>query len=70
MTVSDDILKAFAMLATPTIANALDDVAFEGVMQASPRSYQAPAASAAPSPCARPPASAATSRPPNSRSAT
>jgi len=33
MTVSDDILKAFATLATPTIANALDDVAFEGVMQ-------------------------------------
>ena len=33
MTVSDDILAAFATLATPTIANALDDVAFEGVMQ-------------------------------------
>ena len=33
MTVSDDVLKAFATLATPTIANALDDVAFEGVMQ-------------------------------------
>lgn len=33
MTVSDEILKAFAALATPTIANALDDVAFEGVMQ-------------------------------------
>lgn len=32
MTVSDDILKVFATLATPTIANALDDVAFEGVM--------------------------------------
>jgi regulator of RNase E activity RraA len=33
MTVSDDVLDAFARLATPTIANALDDVAFEGVMQ-------------------------------------
>ena len=33
MTLSDDVLKAFATLATPTIANALDDVAFEGVMQ-------------------------------------
>ncbi len=33
MTVSDDILAGFASLATPTIANALDDVAFEGVMQ-------------------------------------
>ncbi len=33
MTVSDAILQAFATLATPTIANALDDVAFEGVMQ-------------------------------------
>ncbi|NJO33727.1 MAG: RraA family protein [Rhodospirillales bacterium] len=33
MSVSDDILQAFAVLATPTIANALDDVAFEGVMQ-------------------------------------
>ena len=32
MTVSDDVLKVFAALATPTIANALDDVAFEGVM--------------------------------------
>jgi regulator of RNase E activity RraA len=33
MTVSDTILQAFAGLATPTIANALDDVAFEGVLQ-------------------------------------
>ena len=33
MTPPDDVLKAFATLATPTIANALDDVAFEGVMQ-------------------------------------
>ena len=33
MSVSDDILAGFASLATPTIANALDDVAFEGVMQ-------------------------------------
>ena len=33
MTLPDDVLKAFATLATPTIANALDDVAFEGVMQ-------------------------------------
>jgi regulator of RNase E activity RraA len=33
MTVSDAILQALAGLATPTIANALDDVAFEGVMQ-------------------------------------
>jgi regulator of RNase E activity RraA len=32
MAVSDDILQAFAALATPTIANALDDVGFEGVM--------------------------------------
>jgi regulator of RNase E activity RraA len=30
--VSDDILKKLGALATPTIANALDDVAFEGVM--------------------------------------
>ena len=33
MTVSDDVLKKFAALATPTIANALDDIPFEGVMQ-------------------------------------
>jgi regulator of RNase E activity RraA len=33
MTVSEDVLKKFAALGTPTIANALDDVAFEGVMQ-------------------------------------
>jgi regulator of RNase E activity RraA len=33
MTVADDVLKALAALATPTLANALDDVAFEGVMQ-------------------------------------
>jgi len=31
-TVPDDILAAFASLATPTIANALDDVGFSGVM--------------------------------------
>ena len=33
MTVSDGVLEAFAALATPTIANALDDVAFEGVLE-------------------------------------
>ena len=33
MTVPNEILKAFAALATPTIANALDDVAFEGVLE-------------------------------------
>lgn len=33
MTVSDDLLKRYAALATPTLANALDDVAFEGVLQ-------------------------------------
>ncbi len=32
MAASDDILQKFAGLATPTIANALDDVAFEGVL--------------------------------------
>ena len=32
MSVSDEILTKFAALATPTIANALDDVGFEGVM--------------------------------------
>lgn len=32
MSVSDDVLRAFVPLATPAIANALDDVAFEGVM--------------------------------------
>lgn len=32
MSVSDELLHAFATLATPTIANALDDVGFEGVM--------------------------------------
>jgi 3-hexulose-6-phosphate synthase / 6-phospho-3-hexuloisomerase len=32
-TVPDDILAAFANLATPTIANALDDVGFAGVME-------------------------------------
>jgi regulator of RNase E activity RraA len=32
-TVPDDILAAFATLATPTIANALDDVGFAGVME-------------------------------------
>ena len=30
--VSDEVLASFAALATPTIANALDDVAFEGIM--------------------------------------
>jgi regulator of RNase E activity RraA len=33
MTVTDDVLAALAALATPTLANALDDVAFEGVME-------------------------------------
>ncbi len=33
MTVSDAILKRLSVLATPTLANALDDVAFEGVLQ-------------------------------------
>jgi regulator of RNase E activity RraA len=33
MIVPDDILQALAALATPTLANALDDVAFEGVLQ-------------------------------------
>ena len=33
MTVSDEVLEVFAALATPTIANALDDVAFEGVLE-------------------------------------
>jgi regulator of RNase E activity RraA len=32
MSVSDDTLQKFKALATPTIANALDDVAFEGVL--------------------------------------
>ena len=32
MTVHDDILARFADLATPTLANALDDVGFEGVL--------------------------------------
>jgi regulator of RNase E activity RraA len=32
MGVSDDIMAKFAQLATPTIANALDDIAFEGVL--------------------------------------
>jgi len=32
MSVSDDILEKLRGLATPTIANALDDVAFEGVL--------------------------------------
>ena len=32
MIVSDDIVQAFAVLATPTVANALDDVGFEGVL--------------------------------------
>ena len=33
MTVSDEVLAVFATLATPTIANALDDVGFEGVLE-------------------------------------
>jgi hypothetical protein len=33
MTVTDEVLEALAVLATPTLANALDDVAFEGVME-------------------------------------
>lgn len=33
MTVSDEVLDAYRELATPTIANALDDIAFSGVMQ-------------------------------------
>ena len=33
MTVSDDIIRAAAALNTPTIANALDDVSFEGVLR-------------------------------------
>jgi regulator of RNase E activity RraA len=32
MPVADDVLRAFEALNTPTIANALDDVGFEGVM--------------------------------------
>jgi regulator of RNase E activity RraA len=32
MSVSDEILQTFTALATPTIANALDDIGFEGVM--------------------------------------
>src|SRR5262245_21824876 len=32
MSVADDVLKRFAVLATPTLANALDDVGFEGVL--------------------------------------
>ena len=33
MTVSEDIVRRLARLATPTLANALDDVGFAGVMQ-------------------------------------
>ena len=33
MAVSDEILAGYSALATPTIANALDDVGFDGVMQ-------------------------------------
>ena len=33
MSVYEEILAGFAKLATPTIANALDDIPFEGVMQ-------------------------------------
>jgi len=32
MLVPDEVLRTFATLATPTVANALDDVGFEGVM--------------------------------------
>src|SRR5688572_29834975 len=32
MSVTDDVLKRFAVLATPTLANALDDIGFEGVL--------------------------------------
>jgi regulator of RNase E activity RraA len=32
MSVTDDVLKRLTMLATPTLANALDDVGFEGVL--------------------------------------
>lgn len=32
MPVSDDVLARFASLATPTLANALDDIGFDGVM--------------------------------------
>ena len=32
MSVSDEVLKRFTKLATPTLANALDDVGFEGVL--------------------------------------
>ena len=32
MTIADDVVQKLGGLATPTIANALDDVAFEGVM--------------------------------------
>jgi regulator of RNase E activity RraA len=32
MSVSDDVVAKFTQLATPTIANALDDVGFEGVL--------------------------------------
>src|SRR6476659_443865 len=32
MGVADEVLKRFAKLATPTLANALDDVGFEGVL--------------------------------------
>jgi regulator of RNase E activity RraA len=33
MSISEDVLKQLAALATPTIANALDDVAFDGVLR-------------------------------------
>lgn len=33
MTTGDDLIDRFRKLATPTIANALDDVGFEGIMQ-------------------------------------
>jgi hypothetical protein len=46
MSVSDDVVAKLARLATPTIANALDDVAFEGVLSGLVQIVPAPAASA------------------------
>jgi hypothetical protein len=47
MSVSGDVVaKLAARLATPTIANALDDVAFEGVLSGLVQIVPAPAASA------------------------
>ena len=55
MSVPDEILSGFAKLATPTIANALDDVAFEGSCRVSRRWCPARAAWGGPSLCARSP---------------